>query len=162
MCTYTFDCNTPEAAQALNILFDHKIDYTATGSGTVTPTAPVAGPPVHDGGPLEYITDHNSTPVFSIAADGGQCTTDLKIDGVSQGAFKTGEDNWSSRSYTFSAVTDNHTLEAIFNTSKVTVYLGADDGATGTPEDALHSGQPQYRLARVQNRSSLYCQIGQT
>ena len=133
--TYTFSAATPPAGQTLNILFDHKIDYTATGNGTVTPTAPVAGPPAHASGPLSYITDHNSTPVFAIAADGGQCTTDLKIDGVSQGAFKTGEDNWSSESYTFPAVTDNHTLEAIFNTATVTVYLGADDGATGTDED---------------------------
>ena len=136
---YTFDNTTPIQAHSLTIRFDHKIDYSATGGGTVTPPA---GPAAHASGPLEYITDHNSTPVFSIAADGGQCTTDLKIDGVSQGAFKTGEDNWSSRSYTFAAVTDNHTLEAIFDTATVTVYLGADDGATGTDEDNYIQSNP--------------------
>lgn len=132
--TYTFETSTPQGAHTITVLFDHQIGMTATGSGTVSHTTGT-GQSVSSGATDLVLADHGEDESFLIEA-GSECVTDLLIDGTSQGAFVGSSDNWDDDSYTFSNVTDNHTLEAQFGTAEITVSIGADDGATGTDDDS--------------------------
>ena len=133
--TYTFEPSTPQGAHTIAVLFDHQIGMTATGSGTVSHTTGT-GQSVSNGSTDLVLADHGGNESFEILADGGQCVADLLIDGSSVGAFANTSDNWDNDTYTFSSVTDNHTLEAQFGTAEITVSIGADDGASGTADDS--------------------------
>ena len=142
--TYTFTSATApswSSPHTIVVYFDHQIEMTAHGNGTVAHTTGT-GQSVHAGGPIGVIADHGGSETFLFTADdAATCVTDVRIDGTSSvGAFKTGTNNYTGDTYTFSNVTANRTIAATFGTATVTVLLGADDGATGTDDDLYVQG----------------------
>lgn len=134
--TYKFTDTTPQRSgpHTIVVVFDHKIDMTANGNGTVAHTTGI-GQSVNNGGPVAVIADHAQNETFSFTPDDGStCVTDLQVDGNPVGAF-SGTTNYSGNTYTISNVTTNRTIAATFGAATVTVLLGADDGATGTDDD---------------------------
>ncbi len=131
--SYTFENTTPKGAYTIDVIFDHQIEMTATGPGTITHNESAAS--VNNGGPTVILADHGGNETFLMTADGGQCVTDLIVDSASIGAMIAANDNWDGDSYSFNNVSDNHTIEAQFGTATITVNLGADDGQTGSDDD---------------------------
>lgn len=135
--TYTFTAATDATSTSIHtiaVLFDHQIEMTANGNGTVAHTTGI-GQSVNNGGPVAVIADHAQNETFSFTPDvGSTCVTDLQVDGNPVGAF-SGTTNYSGNTYTISNVTTNRTIAATFGAATVTVLLGADDGATGTDDD---------------------------
>jgi hypothetical protein len=74
------------------IVFGWDIDVTSGAGGTITPTGTVR-------------VAHGSAPTFAIVAEGGFKVSDVLVDGSSIG---------STNSYTFTDVTDNHSISATF------------------------------------------------
>ncbi|OGW37758.1 MAG: hypothetical protein A2Y97_09030 [Nitrospirae bacterium RBG_13_39_12] len=115
-CTVTMD-----AAKTVTATFTLKT-YTITASagsgGTITPSGTVT-------------VNYGATQAFTITADTGYSLTDVKVDNVSQGALS---------GYTFTNVTNNHSIEAIFamdsetgsvdlpRTGQTISYATGDDG----------------------------------
>lgn len=135
--SYTFTSTTPQVVgpHTIVVVFDHQIEMTANGNGTVTHTTGT-GQNVTNGGPVAVIADHGQSETFRFDAGSGACVADVRVDNTtSLGAFITGSTNYTGNTYTFSNVTDNHAIAATFGKATVTVLLGADDGATGTDDD---------------------------
>lgn len=134
--TYTFTATTPQrnSWHTLVVLFDHQIEMSATGDGTMTHVGTTASVSNSSG---EVIATHNGNEVFSLSAGGGDtCTTNLVVDGVPMGGFiGTTSTNYHLHSYTFTNVTDNHTIAATFGNATVRVLLGVDDGINGSDAD---------------------------
>lgn len=95
----------------------HKITVTQTDGGEISPRG-VEG---------EVWVKKNDTPTFTITPDVGYHIADVKVDGESVGALKT---------YTFEAVTGDHTITATFaenpavtiTPADLTIYMGGDGG----------------------------------
>ena len=141
--TYTFTAATPATSNTthtISVVFDHQIEMTANGSGTVAHTTG-AGQTVSNGGPVGVIADHAKMETFLFTADAGACVADVKIDGAtSLGGYVGSNNNYTGDTYSFGNVIDNHTIEASFATAAIRVLLGADDGATGSEYDLFIQG----------------------
>lgn len=141
--TYTFTAATPATSNTthtISVVFDHQIEMTANGSGTVAHTTGT-GQTVSNGGPVGVIADHAKMETFLFTADAGACVADVKIDGAtSLGGYVGSNNNYTGDTYSFGYVIDNHTIEASFATAAIRVLLGADDGATGSDADLFIQG----------------------
>lgn len=131
--TYTFEDTTPKGAYTIDIVFDHEIEMTSTGAGTVTHVA--TGATVNNAGPIPVLAEHGADESFLLTADSGECVSDLVVDGFSVGTFIAANDNWDGDTYTFANVEDNHTIVAAFDSATITVNMGADDGQSGSDDD---------------------------
>ena len=92
----------------------YTITATADANGTIDP---------YGAQNFEY----GSTPVFSIIPNTGYAVADVTVDGVSVGAVNT---------YTFAALTGNHTIHATFSAVNHTITASAGNGGTITPTGA--------------------------
>jgi hypothetical protein len=93
MATYTFsDVKENHTIEALFAVDTYTIMSTARANGSITPSGAI-------------VVDGGANSSFVIAPDAGYHVDDLLIDGASVGAMAT---------YTFSDVTENHTIEAVF------------------------------------------------
>ena len=61
-------------------MFDHQIEMTANGSGTVAHTTG-SGQTVSNGGPVGVIADHTGSETFQFTANAGACVAEVKVDG---------------------------------------------------------------------------------
>jgi hypothetical protein len=82
---------------------------TGGSGGTITPSSPTV--------------NYGSSWTFTITPNTGYRITDVRVDGVSQGAIN---------SYTFTNITSNHTLEASFAINTYTLVIAKDGTGTGT------------------------------
>jgi hypothetical protein len=89
----------------------YTITPTANAGGTITPSTP-------------QTVLYGGSQTFTIATLISHNLVDVKVDGVSQGPITT---------YTFSNVTANHTIEAIFAIKTFTITPSANAGGTITP-----------------------------
>ncbi|MGC9342375.1 MAG: SGNH/GDSL hydrolase family protein [Bacteroidales bacterium] len=125
--------------QSLSVVFE-PVSYTIVASagpnGSINPNGSVA-------------VDHGSDQSFTIAADEGYEINDVMVDGVSQGDIS---------SYTFSGVTEDHSIEASFKIlsyeittsitgsgsinpqGPVTVEHGSDQTFSFTPDENYQIG----------------------
>lgn len=109
--TYTFG----------NIIANHTISATfAQKTYTVTVNAGAHG----DINPGTSDFAWGTTPTFTITPATGYAIVDVTVDGQSQGAVNT---------YTFPALTANHTIAATFAASICTINATAGNGGTITP-----------------------------
>ena len=92
----------------------YTIDVTTIGNGTTTPS--------------DTVVDYGTTITYNVNADHGYHITDVLVDGVSVGIFGNRED--TAFVYTFTNVSDDHTLVAQFEISQYTITATA--GANGT------------------------------
>ena len=70
--------------------------------------------------------NYGSSITFTITPNTGYHTTDVRVDGVSQGAIS---------SYTFSNVTANHTISATFAIRNFEIKASAGSGGSVSPTD---------------------------
>ncbi|MCP4338729.1 MAG: hypothetical protein GY799_07520, partial [Desulfobulbaceae bacterium] len=131
--TYTFETSTPQGAHTIVVVFDHQIEMTSTGQGTVTHNE--SGTSIHDSGPVDILADNAGNESFLMTSDGGSCVTDVIVDSTSLGSFIGENNNWDGETYTFTNVTDNHAIESQFGSASITVNIGADDGQVGSADD---------------------------
>ena len=89
-CSVTMNKNN--TVTATFVVKKYTIAATAGAGGTITPKGSV-------------IANYGTTKKFTIRPNTNYEISDVKVDGVSQGAITT---------YTFSNVTTNHTIEASF------------------------------------------------
>jgi hypothetical protein len=66
---------------------------------------------------------YGDSQTFTIAASAGYHILDVKVDGISQGALTA---------YLFMDVTEDHTIEAVFENNNATFTVTATSGANGT------------------------------
>ena len=100
--TYTFtnvtDNHTIEATFAINV---YNITASAGSGGTIIPSGNIS-------------VNYGDSKTFTITPDKGYKISDVKVDGKSVGAVST---------YTFSNITDNHTIEATFEKNEIVIVL---------------------------------------
>jgi hypothetical protein len=111
-----------------NVTTNHTITAAfAISTYSITPTAGVNGSIIPS---TSQTMTYGSAITFTVAANTGYHTTDVRVDGVSQGAIG---------SYTFSNVAANHTITAAFaiNTYIITPTAGSNGSITpGSPQTA--------------------------
>lgn len=90
--------------------YRYSIEVAESAHGTITP------------GTTVY--NYNATPTFAITPEAGYGVADVTVDGVSVGAVT---------SYTFPALTANHTIAATFAQYQYTITANAGNGGTITP-----------------------------
>ena len=100
------------------------VAYVAPNIYTITATADANGT-VDPYGMQSYA--YGSTPVYTIIPNSGYAVSDVTVDGVSVGAVTT---------YTFAALTGNHTINATFTAVNYTITASAGNGGTITPTGA--------------------------
>ena len=89
----------------------HTISTTAHGGGTITPSGSI-------------VVSYGTYVTFTITPDLGYHIDSVVVDGVGQGAIP---------SYTFEAVTDDHTIDAYFSINTFTILATSTTGGTITP-----------------------------
>ena len=94
----------------------YTIKATSGVGGSISPSGTVT---------VNYGTDQ----IFTITPDTGYHIKDVKVDGKSVGAVST---------YTFTNVTSNHTIEAIFEPITFTITASASAGGTITPSGTVN------------------------
>jgi PKD repeat protein len=115
VASYTFtnvtDNHTITASFEADSVPTHTITATAGANGTITPSG-------------EVTVNEGDDQVFNISPDTGYHVAEVLVDGLSVGAVA---------SYTFTNVTDNHTIAASFEADPVPTYtITATAGANGT------------------------------
>ena len=90
--------------------YRYSIEVAESAHGTITP------------GTTVY--NYNATPTFAITPEAGYGVADVTVDGESVGAVT---------SYTFPALTANHTIAATFAQYQYTITANAGNGGTITP-----------------------------
>lgn len=105
----------------------YSITATAGVGGSITPSGTVTVP-------------SNASQTFTISPNIGFHVADVKIDGVSIG---------TQSSYTFSNVTANHTIEAVFAIDLFAITTSAGTGGTITPSSAMvsYGGSQSFTIA---------------
>jgi hypothetical protein len=97
--------NPPDYSQASNEISakveTFTITATADSGGTITPSGNI-------------VVNYGGSKTFTITPDKGYKISDVKVDGKSVGAVST---------YTFTNVTDNHTIEATFEKNQIVIVL---------------------------------------
>jgi hypothetical protein len=108
------------------------ITYTITASagngGTISPSGNIT-------------VNHGSNRIFSFIPAYGYQINDVRIDNVSEGPVS---------SYTFTDITENHTISVSFTTATYTVQASAGTGGTITPsgtETVTHGSDITYTVA---------------
>lgn len=102
------------------------LSVTGTDFFTITAAAGANGSLSPSGA---VVLDSGASQLFTITPDPGYVVQDVLVDGVSQGAITT---------YTFTAVTANHTLSASFTPNPVSVIdVGSPGGFVTTVAPAL-------------------------
>ena len=124
LTTYSFDDVSEN--HTITVIFDintYTIDTIVYGNGSIVPNGSV---PVIHGGAM----------TFAITPDTGYSIDDVKVDDVSVGAVN---------SYTFTNVTEPHTIAAYFTSNTFTITAGAGLGGTINPSGQieLQTGQNQ-------------------
>ena len=126
--TYTFanieDNHTISATFALT---SYTITVNAGANGTITP------------GTANY--GYGATPTFAITPAEGYVISDVTIDGASVGAVPT---------YTFTALTADHTIAATFAAAHFSITATAGNGGTITPAgvtNMAYNGNQTYTIA---------------
>ncbi len=122
-CTGTGTCSlTMNANKTVTATFNkgtippgisYKIAATADTGGTINP-------------PGEVMVSQGGSQAFSITANIGYYVADVKVDGVSKGAFST---------YTFNNVTANHTIAAtlsVLNNNQYALMINQTGTGSGT------------------------------
>ncbi len=107
--------------------FTYNVTVTAGSNGTITP------------GTNSY--NYGATPTFVITPATGYGIADVLVDGVSVGAVST---------YTFAALTGDHTISATFSQYAYTITASAGNGGTITPTgvvNATHGGSQSFSIA---------------
>ena len=126
--TYTFT-NVSEnhtiSASFSQEIATHTITTTAGTGGSITPSGSVT---VNDG----------ANQTFTITANNGYQISDVKVDGVSQGVIST---------YTFTNVSENHTISASFSqeiaTHTITTTAGTGGSITPSGSVTVNDGASQ-------------------
>jgi len=83
------------------------ITATAGAGGSISPSGAV-------------IVDYGDNQTFTILPDSGYCIADVIVDDISAGSLTT---------YTFTAVTANHTIEATFDVVTITIKIDIKPGS---------------------------------
>ena len=115
---YRFDCEGDAQYEARFEEASYIVTLSAGEGGTVSPSG-------------EQSVKHGADLAVNITANEGWQIADVLVDGVSVGAVAT---------YTFEAVTANHTLEARFEEITYTITLNAGEGGSVNP-----SGEQQVK-----------------
>ena len=124
LVTLTSD-TTVTATFALNT---YTLAATAGSGGSIVPAG-------------NLLVEHGGSQAFTILPDEGYHIDDVLIDGVSIGAVGA---------YTFSDVSSDHTIEALFALNTYTVTATADVGGTISPSGAVtveHGSAPSFAIA---------------
>ncbi len=109
--TTTFEnISTDHTIEVTFAQFIYTITVNAGEHGTISPTT------------SSY--PYNAVPEFTIIADEGYAIVDVVVDGVSKGAIT---------SYTFPALSDNHTISATFAAYQFTITATAGNGGSISP-----------------------------
>ena len=126
--TYTF--NAVDADHSISATFAPKV-YTVTvdagNHGAITPST------------ASYA--FGSMPTFTIIPDAGYVIMDVMVDGVSLGSVAT---------YTFPALTADHTIAATFGASQYTITATAGNGGSITPDGVTsmaYNGTQAYTIS---------------
>jgi hypothetical protein len=93
----------------------YSINASAGANGSVSPSGTIS-------------VAYGGSATYTITPDSGYTIAGVLVDSVSQGAIE---------SYTFSDVSADHSLQAIFAADTVTVSATAGDGGTITPSGAI-------------------------
>ena len=119
-----------------NVMADHTITATfAINTYTLTPDAGVNGSITPN---AAQTVDYSATQAFAIGADTGYHIADVGVDGASVGAVNQ---------YTFTNVTANHTLTAVFAINTYTLLTGITGNGSG--EVSAEPNQPTYEHGTV-------------
>jgi hypothetical protein len=126
VATYTFtNLTAAHTVEASFVINQHTITATAGSNGTITPSGAVT-------------VDHGGSLIFTITANADYRISDVEVDGRMLGV---------TRSYTFSNVTSDHTINATFKQIQVISLPFADnfeDDPAGTepnlPWDNFNGG----------------------
>ena len=117
--TYTFSNVTSDHTIAVEfeVIPTYTITSSANAGGSIIPSGAIT---VLEGG----------SQVYTISVKSGYRLSDVKVDNVSQGVIST---------YTFSNVTANHTIQAIFEQKPTyTIIASAGTGGTISPNGSIN------------------------
>ncbi len=106
--------------------YRYSVEVAESAHGTITP------------GTTVY--NYNATPTFAITPEAGYGVADVTVDGESVGAVT---------SYTFPALTANHTIAATFAQYQYTITANAGNGGTITPSgvtNMIAGGSQTYNI----------------
>ncbi len=112
----------------LNVVCEHVIRATARSGGAITPEG-------------EFVVARGSGMSFTIDPDSGNTIYQVTVDGVSVGPVST---------YSFSNVTENHTIEAVFS-----LPPGTCNDISDMPLDALTRGVPPIIMFAMDDSGSM-------
>ena len=126
--TYTFaNIEDNHTISATFALMSYTITVNAGANGTITP------------GTANY--GYGATPTFAITPAEGYVISDVTVDGASVGAVST---------YTFTALTADHTIAATFAAAHFSITATAGNGGTITPAgvtNMAYNGNQTYTIA---------------
>ena len=126
--TYTFaNIEDNHTISATFALMSYTITVNAGANGTITP------------GTANY--GYGATPTFAITPAEGYVISDVTVDGASVGAVPT---------YTFTALTADHTIAATFAAAHFSITATAGNGGTITPAgvtNMAYNGNQTYTIA---------------
>ncbi|MRR55359.1 MAG: hypothetical protein EG822_12770 [Deltaproteobacteria bacterium] len=131
-CSVTMNASTSVTATFNSSVANFDITATAKGSGTITA---VNNPNVSQGTSGDTTISlvkviKGSNQVFSVTPNAGNYTVSISVDGTIVAA------NLGSYNYTFSNITANHTIAAVFATATYTITPSAGTGGSISPASA--------------------------
>jgi len=112
--TYSVTVTVSDGAADVSATFTWTV---INATQTITATAGVGGSISPSGA---VIVDYGDNQTFTIFPDSGYCITDVIVDDISAGSLTT---------YTFTAVTANHTIEATFDVVTITIEIDIKPGS---------------------------------
>jgi len=116
LTSYTFESVAADHTITVNFAVDtYSINASAGANGSVSPAGTAS-------------IEHGGSATYIITPDSGYTIADVLVDSVSQGAIT---------SYTFSNVTDDHSLQATFASDSLTVSATAGEGGTIAPSGTI-------------------------
>jgi len=108
-------CSSPASDTSSPLMpvchYDHTITAGAGVGGSISPGSAVG-------------VSHGQSQTFSITPDAGYVISDILVDGNSVGAVS---------SYTFTSVTGDHTIQAVFSVIQYTITADAEVGGSISP-----------------------------
>jgi len=112
--TYSVTVTVSDGAADVSATFTWTV---INATQTITATAGVGGSISPSGA---VIVDYGDNQTFTILPDSGYCIADVIVDDISVGSLTT---------YTFTAVTDNHTIEATFDVITIIIEIDIKPGS---------------------------------
>ncbi len=131
-CTTTI--NDPVAVSAEFAIKTYTITATAGSGGTISPSGAVT-------------VNHGADRTFTISANAGYYLSRLRVDGANVTAAST---------YTFSNVTGNHTIEAVFAIRTYTITATAGTGGTISPSGTVTVNHGANRTFTISANAGYY------